>query len=438
MQYVPLRGFESIYEGKRMRLSCSHSFMCRTILFWSLTIILVSFLIVVVEPKIGSTQPLWEERLIFDPDREDHGHVHASCVIECPNGDLLAVWYENGIRREDYYYTLDADKSDDVRIAAAWLRKGKHEWDKSFVISDTYGVSDNNPCLAIDREKRLWLIHSTMLGAPQSTWGGSLLCYKVSTDYQGRERPRWERESILIVRPPLLDETVAHNADWLRRTADGGNPHEVYAKALLERLGDPFARRLGWMPRVHPLVMPDGTLLIPLASENFAVAAMAMTKDGGETWSFSNVVPGEHAVEQPSVLILPSGKLVAFFRDAGEEHRIKRSESTDQGVTWSPIQNTDLPNPGAGIEAVMLRSGHLALVYNDKEESPRDRLAVSVSDDEGRTWKGMRYIENTPGGRFDYPSVIQAEDGSIHASYSYNLKTIKHVRFSEEWIQQGN
>ena len=32
---------------------------------------------------------------------------------------------------------------------------------------------------------------------------------------------------------------------------------------------------------------------------------------------------------------------------------------------------------------------------------------------------------------------IQAEDGTLHATYSYNLKTIKHVRFNEAWVQQG-
>lgn len=58
--------------------------------------------------------------------------------------------------------------------------------------------------------------------------------------------------------------------------------------------------------------------------------------------------------------------------------------------------------------------------------------------DDGRTWKWIRHLENTEGGRFDYPSLIQAEDGTLHATCTYNLKTIKHVHFNEDWIQEGD
>ncbi len=375
-----------------------------------------------------------DSQLIFDPEQTDHGHVHASCVIEYPNGDLLAVWYENGPTLDDYYYTLDDDKSDNVRIGAARMRKGSSRWTEPFVISDTFGVSDNNPCLAMDRQNRLWLFHTAMLGAPIETWGSGLLCYKISSDYIEPEHPRWDREGVLVVHPKGLDETVARIADVLRRDADYNNPNERIAKELLERLNDPFARRLGWMPRAHPLILNDGTLLLPLANENFNVPGMAFTNDGGKTWTFSNVVPSLGVI-QPTVVQFPSGKLTAFFRDSTNDNRIKRSESFDNGMTWTPVRNTDLPNPGSGIEALLLESGLLAMVYNDKEGSPRDRLAISLSEDEGQTWKWTRHIEDTPGGRFDYPSIIQTQDGTIHITYSYNLKTIKHVCFEEQWIK---
>ena len=78
------------------------------------------------------------------------------------------------------------------------------------------------------------------------------------------------------------------------------------------------------------------------------------------------------------------------------------------------------------------------MIYNDKEKKPRDRLAVSISTNRGKTWKWTRHLENTPNGRFDYPSIIQAKDDTLHASYSYNLKTIKHVHFNEAWVQAGD
>jgi hypothetical protein len=49
-------------------------------------------------------QALYESELILDPSTESRGHVHASCIVECPNGDLLAVWYENGTRLPSFEY----------------------------------------------------------------------------------------------------------------------------------------------------------------------------------------------------------------------------------------------------------------------------------------------------------------------------------------------
>ena len=389
-----------------------------------------------VATQVVATQPLHTERFIFSGDRE---HVHASSVIETPQGGLLAVWYENGESRPDTFFQgTDEDKRDDVRISGARLGRGETSWSAPFVVSDTFGVSDNNPALAIDAGERLWLVHATLLAVPERAWGSAVVWYKVSSDYENPGPPRWERERLLVVQPDGLYEEVASAAERLTRTAGRENRGNLQrAAALLDGLKDPFARRLGWMPRTHPLVLPDGTLLIPLANENFSVAAMALTRDGGDTWQTSRVVPGS-GVLQPSVVRLADGRLAAFFRDTTADGRIKRSDSQDGGLTWSPVEATDLPNPGGGVEALVLRNGHLAMIYNDKESSPRDRLAVSISPDGGRTWRWTRHLENRPGERFDYPSIIQARDGTLHVTYSYNLKTIKHVHFDEAWIQQGN
>ena len=346
------------------------------------------------------------------------------------------MWYENGPKLPSYYYEGDADKSDDVRIGGARRSPGQAAWEKPFVMSDTFGVSDNNPALAIDKQERLWLIHPTLLAVPQKSWASSILWFKISSDYEGPGRPRWDKESVLIVHPHGLDEVVAKLAAELRRHPDKANLAERRAEILLERLGDPFSVRLGWMPRVHPLVLPDGAVLIPFGNENFNVAAMALTRDGGETWTISNTVPG-WGISQPSVLRLGGGKLLAFFRDETRDHRIKASESIDGGLTWSQVVNTNLPNPGSGVEALALRNGRLAIVYNDSENS-RDRLAISISADGGKTWQWTRHLEKSVGGRFDYPSIIQAGDGALHATYSYNTKTIKHVKCNEAWVLAGD
>lgn len=398
------------------------------------TLAFAAFVLVVTPGQ--ASDAFFRGDFIFDAQAEAHGHVHASCIVELPNGDLLAVWYENGPADPGYYYSLDRDKSDNVRIGGARRGRGAGGWGKPFVMADTYGVSDNNPALLVDRQKRLWLIFPTLLAVPQRTWGSSLLQFKVSTDFEKPGRPRWDKTGILVVHPKGLDEVVARYANELRRGADRENNNDRRARMLLERLSDPFARRLGWMPRAHPLARRDGTVLIPFSNENFNAAAMALTDDGGETWTISRAVPGV-GVTQPSVVEFPDGKLVAFFRDATGRRKIQRSESRNGGLTWSEVASTELPNPGAGIEAVLLRNGHLAMIYNPLIKSPRDKLAISISEDAGKTWKWTRLIEDQPGGRFDYPSLIQAADGTLHATYSFHLKTVKHVQFNESWVREG-
>ncbi|MCS7311254.1 MAG: exo-alpha-sialidase, partial [Armatimonadetes bacterium] len=118
------------------------------------------------------------------------------------------------------------------------------------------------------------------------------------------------------------------------------------------------------------------------------------------------------------------------------------SESRDGGMTWSPVVDDDLPNPGSALEVIRLRSGRWAMVCNDTEQG-RHRLAVLLSDDEGRSWQWKRYLENDPPGTgsYSYPSIIQARDGSLHVTYSWSQpgkgSAIKYAHFNEQWVLQG-
>ena len=147
---------------------------------------------------------------------------------------------------------------------------------------------------------------------------------------------------------------------------------------------------------------------------------------------------------QPSLVRKKDGTLVAYMRDNGPPpKRIHRSISKDDGMTWTPAEDTELPNPGASVEAIALRDGRWIIVYNDLE-SGRHSLAVSMSDDEGATWKWTRHLERTEKHRYHYPSVIQARDGLVHVTYSLfapgdngkERKSIKHAQFQPDWISR--
>jgi predicted neuraminidase len=108
-----------------------------------------------------------------------------------------------------------------------------------------------------------------------------------------------------------------------------------------------------------------------------------------------------------------------------------------------------MPNPGAGLELANLNDGDWVCIYNDTTIG-RHSLAVSISDDEGRSWKWTRHLEKRGrgGGSFHYPSIIQDDDGIIHVSYSYFIdspregevkgKSIKYAAFNKAWVMAGD
>jgi hypothetical protein len=67
----------------------------------------------------------------------------------------------------------------------------------------------------------------------------------------------------------------------------------------------------------------------------------------------------------------------------------------------------------------------------------RKSLAVSLSEDQGRTWKPTLCLEHEESGSFHYPAVIQAKAGTYHVAYSYYVtgaQRIQHAAFSECWV----
>ncbi|HVA45328.1 MAG TPA: exo-alpha-sialidase [Pirellulales bacterium] len=81
-------------------------------------------------------------------------------------------------------------------------------------------------------------------------------------------------------------------------------------------------------------------------------------------------------------------------------------------------------NPNSGIDAITLRDGGHLIVYNHTQRG-RSPLNVAVSRD-GSDWKPVLVLENQPG-EYSCPAVIQAADGLVHVTYTWQRKRIRHV-----------
>ena len=385
--------------------------------------------------------PFLSSELIFPLE---HWHNHGSMIVEAPNGDLLVCWFHGSGERT----------ADDVLIHGARLRKGSKSWSAPFVMADTPAYPDTNPTMFVDPKQRLWLLWPTILA---NEWHTALMKYQISSDYLRDGPPRWEVSEVLHVTPGDEFKTITdRELDRLIGTVVLDDRRREYVARLRQEAGEKLTRRLGWMTRAHPFVLEEKRLIVPLYSDGYSFSLMAITDDWGASWKTSTPIVGFGNI-QPSIARKKDGTLVAYMRDNGPApKRLHMSHSTDRGETWSTVEDSALPNPGAGAEVRVLANGHWVMVYNDLE-SGRYRLAVSISEDEGATWPWTRHLEADAGtpeqqdrGEYHYPSIVQARDGSLHVSYSYFIpparaakdaegrlvrKSIKHAHFNEAWVR---
>ncbi len=59
-------------------------------------------------------------------------HAHGSTIVELPNGDLLAAWFQGSGERW----------ADDVRIMGARLTRGTGSWSQAFIMADVPDFPD--------------------------------------------------------------------------------------------------------------------------------------------------------------------------------------------------------------------------------------------------------------------------------------------------------
>jgi len=341
-------------------------------------------------------------------------HNHSPAIAECPNGDLLAVWFSCG----------DEGGAELADIASR-LRRGATEWEAASPFWDGPDINDHAPKLWFDGERTLYFFAKSLSG------------------------------------------------DILRTSTDSG---ATWSKA---RFFQPEAE-IGNMP----IRTREGALLLPLDG-NKPGASLNISRDGGQTWTFTTQhgkpdfraggggtrLPGIHnAIAQ-----LADGRIMAFGRfDLPPEQekfnfRNPLSYSSDMGKTWS-YEASPFPAIGSVQRAVLLRLHEGPLLFcsftdeqrywskrkglpfkaADGTEFTGFGLFAAVSFDEGKTWPVQRLI--TPGGPgrtvsgvdkseftlsdtmaepSGYLSVCQTRDDLIQLISSKN-----HYVFNLAWLKE--
>jgi formylglycine-generating enzyme required for sulfatase activity len=337
-------------------------------------------------------------------------HNHSPAIAECPNGDLLAVWYS----------CVD-EAGTELNNLASRLRLGASEWEPASLFWDGADVNDHGPKLWWDGEKTLFhfarghreniVRHSTDNGV---TWSKAQLTQPWSEI--GNQLFRTREGTIFMTQ----DVTTTS----LTKSTDGGKTWTsdvITDKKLAHRNGS-AARHAG----IHaPIVeLKDGRLMSfgRLNSESeqkpydFKTPA-SFSSDGGKTWTHeATEFPAISSVQRQVLIRLREGPLLfCSFTD------LSANSKNPKGLTFKS-QNGDFN--GAGLFA--------AISFDDGKTWPHKRLITDGGQE--RTINGIDRgqfkLSPTRAEPQGYLAAIQTRDGRIQLISSRN-----HYVFNLAWLK---
>jgi predicted neuraminidase len=228
-----------------------------------------------------------------------------------------------------------------------------------------------------------------------------------------------------------------------------------------------------------PFLYGDGTIGLPVYHEFISKFGEILHFDkagiliGKQRLSAGN----DHAL-QPVLLPCNANEALILMRHSGDDHRNVVSVFTrDGGQHWTKPEKSTLFNPDAALSAITLADGRILAVLNNQVQK-RDALTLVLSGDGGKSWKNVYLLEDQRGKpvdvanyqitvaglakeiigatndafvksaqsamcsasecrfEFSYPYLIQTRKGDFHLVYTWNRSFIKHLWFSQAWLDQ--
>jgi len=352
---------------------------------------------------------------------------HAANLAFLPDGTLTCVWFGG---------TMEG--MGDISIYMSRLAAGSEVWSVPEKMSDDPQKSEQNPLVFTAPDGKVWLIFTSQTSGNQD---GAIVKRRISAD-GGRTFGSVEvlcDTPGTFVRQPIVVNT---KGEWLL--------------PVFRCIGLPGQRWTG----------------------DADTAAVLLSQDAGSSWQMIDL-PGSVGAVHMNIVPRGNRRMVAFFRNRFAT-QILRSHSEDDGVTWSEPVSTGLPNNNSSIQAIALKDGRIAIIYNhsnaltssDRRHSlydeieaeegasavtaetvsaadgrqkaiwgvPRAPMSLVSSSDGGETFGNPAHLETGDGycltnnskdalnREYSYPSIAEGPDGALHIAYTYYRRAIKYVR----------
>lgn len=351
---------------------------------WSALLLCCLFLL-----TISSGAQFVGGELIFPLGSTSFPSSHASTVVELKDGTVMSAWFGG-----------TAEGKPDVAIWGA-RRDGKG-WSMPMELVREPGTPCFNPVLFHTADGRLWLYYK--YGPTAATWSAG----RMSSTDEGRTWTKPEHLPAGILGPIRAKPLVLANG-----TIVSGSSFESYREwaVWIERSTDNGST---WA-KIGPIVPPRDL------DQHGLGDGQPMPADPGGSMD-SKFTQG---IIQPSVVQLQGSHLRLYARPTLKTARVVIADSNDYGKTWTAGRPIDVPNPNSGVDAVALPDGRVVLIYNNSVTG-RTPLNLAVSSD-GEHFRMFKTLEDSPG-EYSYPAMVQARNGDLLITYTWNRKDIKYVR----------
>lgn len=355
---------------------------------------------------------------VLPPKAEDcpvfNRHNHCPAIVNCPNGDLLAIWY-----------TCFDEPGRELGIVASRLPYGAQQWQEASTFWDAPDRNDHASALWVDDQGTLF--HFNGLSAA-ATWGSLATILRTSRD---------------------------NGATWSK------------ARLIMPEHG------LHHMPIESVIRTRSGAMLVPCdaVTGGDGGSAVLVSQDGGQSWrdpgegqpaprfeagATGAWIAGIHA----GFVEVAGGKIMAFGRGDSIDGRMPMSLSEDLATHWTYNASPFAPLSGGQRLAILrLHEGPILFCsfakevrFHDKAGSERvgTGLYAALSEDDGQSWQIRRLItDDGPAreidgggntGRFTlsadsaeprgYLSICQAANGVIHL-----ISSKQHYAFNLAWLR---
>lgn len=136
-------------------------------------------------------------------------------------------------------------------------------------------------------------------------------------------------------------------------------------------------------PMCEPIALENGTFLMAGLKTDSGTAAVALC-DGTDItkWNMTELPnPRNFRYWGETTVLRKENRLIALVRNSGRIRNILTSESTDNGITWTGLSESDFPASHSKLYTGTLKNGLSYLVFNVRDRGERigrDTLAIAV------------------------------------------------------------